>query len=35
MPRALSATTKDRLKAMQEDFLKLKFGMFVHFHMAT
>jgi len=35
LPRVLSATTKDQLKEMQEDFLKLKFGMFIHFNMAT
>jgi hypothetical protein len=35
LPRALSAATKDRLKAMQEDFLKLKLGMFVHYRTAT
>jgi len=28
LPQALSAATKNRLQAMQEDFLKLKFGMF-------
>jgi len=31
---AAPATTKS-LKEMQEEFLKLKFGMFIHFNMAT
>jgi alpha-L-fucosidase len=35
LPLVRSATTKDPLPAMQEDFLKLKFGMFIHFNLET
>jgi alpha-L-fucosidase len=34
-PKPAAPTTTKSLKEMQEDFLKLKVGMFIHFNMAT
>ena len=34
-PKQKSPVTKKSVKELQEDFLKLKFGMFIHFNMAT
>jgi len=34
-PDTKSLVTKESVKQLQEDFLKLKFGMFIHYNMAT
>jgi hypothetical protein len=34
-PKQEAPATKKSVKEMQEDFLKLKFGMFIHFNLAT
>lgn len=34
-PKQKSPVTKKSVKELQEDFLKLKFGMFIHYNMAT
>lgn len=34
-PDPKSLVTKESVKQLQEDFLKLKFGMFIHYNMAT